>query len=254
MLQWAAVVSHLDPFRLTEEIAMNRNMKIKKCLALAGLLAAVLATARAATADKLGPKANLPIAPGPFKPTWESLKQYECPEWFRDAKFGIWAHWSAQCVPEDGDWYARGVYEQGSGHYKYHVEHYGHPSKVGFKDICNLWKAEKWDPEKLIQLYKRAGAKYFVALANHHCNFSLGWPDKSLTIHALAKGSPLVAGDVAEVRLLGHDGKLDFSRSEDGLTINLPEKKPCDYAVAFKITGLKPVPGAEPAGFNAEGH
>jgi hypothetical protein len=63
------------------------------------------------------------------------------------------------------------MYTQGSGQNKFHVQTYGHPSKVGFKDICNLWKAEKWDPEKLIALYRRAGAKYFVALANHHCNF-----------------------------------------------------------------------------------
>ena len=517
---------------------MNRNVKIMTCLALAGLLAAILVTARAATAaEKLGAAANLPIAAGPFRPTWESLQQYKCPEWFRDAKFGIWAHWSAQCQPEDGDWYARGIYEEDNSHYKYHVAHYGHPSQVGFKDICNLWKAEKWEPEKLIRLYKRAGAKYFVALANHHCNFDcwdskyqpwnsvnigpkkdivgawakaarqsglrfgvtvhcarswdwydvahgadkhgplkgvpydgilrkadgqgtwwegydpadlygpqgaartaearqayidkwfnrtrdlidkydpdllyfddgmnplgeagmnifahfynaniprhggkleavlntkgmperllpclihdfergrsnrvekypwqtdtcigewhyrrgivyrsvkevvtelvdivskngnlllnipvrgdgtldeqevkfldgvtqwmdvngegifgtrpftiygaanvrfttkgdtlyafyLGWPNKPLAIHALAKGSPLVTGEVAEVRLLGHDAKLDFSRTEDGLTIALPEKKPCDYAVAFKISGLKAVPGVAPAAFS----
>jgi len=51
-----------------------------------------------------------------FSPTWDSLKRYEVPAWFRDAKFGIWAHWSAQCVPEEGDWYARGMYEEGGGH------------------------------------------------------------------------------------------------------------------------------------------
>jgi alpha-L-fucosidase len=148
-------------------------------LGLAWALSCVAGSALAAEgeAKKESPWTDLEIAPGPFKPDWESLKQYQCPEWFRDAKFGIWAHWTAQCVPEDGDWYARGMYEQGSGHYKYHVEHYGHPSKFGFKDICNLWKAEKWDPEKLIQLYKRAGAKYFVALANHHCNFDC-WDSK----------------------------------------------------------------------------
>ena len=109
---------------------------------------------------------------GPFQPTWESLApNYQCPEWFRDAKFGIWAHWSAQCVPEEGDWYARNMYIQGTKDYDYHVAHYGHPSKFGFMEIDNLWKAEKWDPEKLMALYKRAGAKYFVALANHHDNF-----------------------------------------------------------------------------------
>ena len=112
------------------------------------------------------------IVPGAFQPTWESLaKNYQCPEWFRDAKFGIWAHWSAQCVPEQGDWYARNMYTQDSRQNKYHVEHYGHPSKFGFMELDNLWKAEKWDPEKLMQLYQQAGAKYFVALANHHDNF-----------------------------------------------------------------------------------
>ena len=109
--------------------------------------------------------------PAPFEPSWNSLKQYHCPDWFRDAKFGIWAHWSAQCVPEQGDWYASMMYQQGERRYRFHLEHYGHPSKVGFKDIDQRWRAERWDPEKLMSLYQRAGAKYFVALANHHDNF-----------------------------------------------------------------------------------
>ena len=116
-----------------------------------------------------GPKRR--IAEGPFQPEWESLKQYKAPEWFRDAKFGIWAHWTAQCVPEQGDWYARQMYIQGHPQYRYHVEHYGHPSKFGFLEIDHLWKAEKWEPEMLIDLYVKAGAHYFVALANHHDNF-----------------------------------------------------------------------------------
>ena len=111
------------------------------------------------------------MATGKFQPAWESLKQYQTPEWFRDAKFGIWAHWGPQCQPEDGDWYARGMYEEGSGQYKFHVAQYGHPSKFGFKDVIHEWKAENWDPEKLMALYKRAGAQYFFALANHHDNF-----------------------------------------------------------------------------------
>ena len=106
-----------------------------------------------------------------FDPNWDSLSNYEVPEWYRDAKLGFWAHWSPQCVPEMGDWYARNMYSQGHPHYQYHLEHYGHPSKFGYKDICNLWKAENWDPEALIARYKRAGAKYFTALGNHHCNF-----------------------------------------------------------------------------------
>ena len=116
---------------------------------------------------------NPGIAPGPFQPTWDSLAQYQVPEWFRDAKFGLWAHWGPQCQPERGDWYARGMYQEGSDQYKYHLEKYGHPSKFGFKDVINEWKAENWNPQELVGLYKKAGAKYFMALANHHDNFDL---------------------------------------------------------------------------------
>ena len=122
-------------------------------------------------------KVNLPIAAGPFKPTMESLTQYKYPKWFRDAKFGIWAHWGPQSVPMEGDWYARQMYEEGSGDYKDHLARYGHPSKFGYKDIIPLWKAEKWDPDRLMALYKAAGAKYFVSMGSHHDNFFL-WKSK----------------------------------------------------------------------------
>jgi alpha-L-fucosidase len=114
---------------------------------------------------------------GPFSPTDESLKGYSCPDWFRDAKFGIWAHWGPQAVPRQGDWYARRMYEPDDPAYKYHVEHYGHPSQFGYKDIIPLWKAEKWDPDKLMALYRKAGAKYFVSMGSHHDNFFL-WNSK----------------------------------------------------------------------------
>lgn len=111
------------------------------------------------------------MAPGPFRPDWDSLKQYQVPDWFRDAKFGIWAHWGPQCAPEQGDWYARSMYIEGSHDYKFHVGKYGHPSKAGFKEVIREWKAERWDPDQLLSLYRRAGAQYFMALANHHDNF-----------------------------------------------------------------------------------
>jgi alpha-L-fucosidase len=116
-------------------------------------------------------------APKSFQPTWESLKQYQCPEWFRDAKFGIWAHWGPQCVPEQGDWYARNMYIEGSPQYQWHAAHYGHPSKFGYKDIVQLWKAEKFDPENLLRRYRAAGAKYFVSMGVHHDNFDI-WNSK----------------------------------------------------------------------------
>jgi len=118
-----------------------------------------------------------PIAPGKFEPTWQSLSQYKVPDWYRNAKFGIWAHWGPQCQPEQGDWYARGMYEEGSAYNKWHVQNYGHPSKAGFKEVINDWKAQNWDPEKLVALYKRAGAQYFFAMANHHDNLDM-WDSK----------------------------------------------------------------------------
>lgn len=112
------------------------------------------------------------VEKGPFQPAWESLAAgHTIPDWYRDAKFGIWAHWGPQCQPAMGDWYAQRMYQFGGGIYKFHVENYGHPSVFGFKDVINTWKAENWDPAHLLSLYKRAGAKYFVALANHHDNF-----------------------------------------------------------------------------------
>ena len=155
-------------------------------MAKRNILAAVLAAScffPIGSAKALSPSPDdEPMTPGRFEPSWDSLKQHEAPQWFRDAKFGIWAHWDAQCVPECGDWYARWLYgvqplldkweiRGATKDYAYQIAHYGHPSKIGFKDIDRLWKAEHWDPDALIALYKQAGAQYFVALANHSDNF-----------------------------------------------------------------------------------
>ncbi|KQS51497.1 MULTISPECIES: alpha-L-fucosidase [unclassified Sphingomonas] len=118
-----------------------------------------------------GSRAASSAAAAPFTADWNSLTQgYRAPDWYRDAKFGIWAHWSAQCVPEEGDWYARNMYLQGSRANKAHVAKYGHPSDVGYLEVVGKWHAEKWQPERLLDLYVAAGAKYFVALAGHHDN------------------------------------------------------------------------------------
>ncbi|HTB12714.1 MAG TPA: alpha-L-fucosidase [Bryobacteraceae bacterium] len=132
---------------------------------------------------------DLEIAKGPFQGTRESLKAYRTPEWFRDAKFGIWAHWGPQSQPEAGDWYARNMYMEGSAQYKFHLEHYGHPSKVGFKDVIPWFKAEKWDPEHLMDLYAKAGAKYFVSMGVHHDNFDM-WNSRYQTRWNAAKAGP----------------------------------------------------------------
>jgi alpha-L-fucosidase len=140
---------------------------------LGAAIPAIALSPYARAADALTHTGTGTIAAGPFAPTWDSLAKYQTPDWFRNAKFGIWAHWGPQCEAEHGDWYARGLYEEGSDHYRYHVEKYGHPSKFGFKDVIQQWKAERWDPNALLALYKKAGAKYFMALANHHDNFDL---------------------------------------------------------------------------------
>ncbi len=164
----------------------------------AAALAAVLAHAPS-------PALDLPaIAKGPFTANWTSLAKYETPEWFRDAKFGIWAHWGAQCEPEHGDWYARSMYIPGSADYKSHLVEYGHPSKVGFKDVIHQWKAARFDPDSLLAFYKDNGAKYFMALANHHDNFdnfnSQYQPWNSV---ALGPQKDLIGGWSAAARKLG---------------------------------------------------
>jgi len=112
------------------------------------------------------------IEEGPFEPSWTSLSgNYKAPEWFADAKLGIWAHWGLQCVPEKGDWYARSMYQQGESRYQSHLETYGHPTEHGMIDFIPMWKAEKFDADALVNLYKEVGARYFVCMANHHDNF-----------------------------------------------------------------------------------
>jgi alpha-L-fucosidase len=121
---------------------------------------------------------SLPIAKGSFTADWKELSRtYTVPEWWRDAKFGAWAHWDPQSMPEQGDWYARGMYMEGNRQYEYHLKHFGHPSEYGYKDIANNWKIDKWNPEELMNLYVEMGARYFMAMGVHHDNFDC-WDSK----------------------------------------------------------------------------
>jgi alpha-L-fucosidase len=139
-----------------------------------------------------------------FEPTWASLAQYRTPDWFRDAKFGMWAHWGPQCVPEYGDWYARNMYIPGQRQYVAHLARYGHPSKSGFKDIIRQWRAEEWRPDDLVALYKGAGAQYFMALANHHDNMDL-WDSTHQPWNSVRVGpkKDLIAGWARATRRAG---------------------------------------------------
>lgn len=121
--------------------------------------------------------AAINVTPGRFVGTRASLRAYTIPDWFADAKFGIWSHWGPQSAVGDGDWYARNMYIQGSPQNIYHVQRFGPPSKVGYKDLIHLFTADKWDPDALMDLYVKAGAKYFFSMGVHHDNFDL-WNSK----------------------------------------------------------------------------
>ena len=136
--------------------------------------------------DDLGLKPdiwNLPRfvpARGHFTPDWKSLAEHQTPEWFREAKFGIWNHFTPEVVAEQGDWYYVGMYNSPDGAKWQHddfIKRFGHPSEKGFIDFLDLWKCKAWDPARLMKLCAKAGAKYFVELANHHDNFD-NWNSK----------------------------------------------------------------------------
>ncbi|MGB8492360.1 MAG: alpha-L-fucosidase [Bacteroidales bacterium] len=118
---------------------------------------------------------NLPpltVTPGPYQADWKELSRlYTVPDWWREAKFGAWAHWDPQSMPEQGDWYARGMYIQGNRQYEYNLMNFGHPSEYGYKDICHNWVTDRWNPEQLMDLFIEMGARYFIAMGVHHDNF-----------------------------------------------------------------------------------
>ncbi|HYO09274.1 MAG TPA: alpha-L-fucosidase [Tepidisphaeraceae bacterium] len=173
---------------------MNFSRRQAMRLAAGGALAGLAArlTSAGAMAQTTSPATTQsdwtpPVAEGPFTEALDSLKTYKVPDWFRDAKFGIWSHWGPQAVPRQGDWYARNMYLDNHRHYRHHLRTYGHPSKHGYKDIIPLWKAEKWDPEALMSAYAKAGAKYFVSMGVHHDNFDL-WDSKHHEWNAVKMG------------------------------------------------------------------
>jgi len=156
----------------------RRKFLQTSALAAGATLTAPLWPSRArAAAANLSSGTPPQIPPGLFAASRESMKSYVVPEWYRDAKFGIFAHWGPQSAAEYGDWYARRMYIEGEAQYKHHLEHYGHPSKTGFAGVINSWKADKFDAEYLMGLYKKAGANYFVSMGVHHDNFDL-WNSK----------------------------------------------------------------------------
>ena len=111
---------------------------------------------------------------GPFRPDWNSLSQYKVPDWYRDAKFGIFIHWGVYSVPAFGsEWYPREMYLQGSEVNQHHVSTYGPLTKFGYKDFIPMFKAQKYDPQAWAQLFKESGARYVVPVFEHHDGFQM---------------------------------------------------------------------------------
>ena len=163
-----------------------------------------------------------PVPAGPFKATWESLETYKVPEWYKDAKFGIFIHWGVYSVPAFGsEWYPRQMYQQGSGEFKHHVETYGPQSKFGYKDFIPMFKAEKFDAKQWADLFKKAGAKYVVPVAEHHDGFAMY--NSSLTKWCAGKMGPKrdIIGELAKaVRADGMIFGLSSHRAEHWWFLN----------------------------------
>jgi alpha-L-fucosidase len=146
----------------------------------------------------------------PYEPNWESLQAYTVPEWFMDAKLGVFIHWGVYAVPAfDNEWYPRFMYRdeasrKGPNYFQRHTERYGHPGTFGYKDFIPLFKAEKWDPAAWVDLFSRAGARYIVPVAEHHDGFPMY--DCSFTNWNAAQMGPcrdVVAELAAETRKAG---------------------------------------------------
>lgn len=128
------------------------------------------------------------VPEGPFEPTWESLERYRIPEWYQNAKFGIFIHWGVYSVPAfSSEWYPRNMYRQGSKEFEHHVATYGPHTEFGYKDFIPLFTAEKFDANQWAELFAAAGAKYVVPVAEHHDGFPM-YETKLSKWHAAAMG------------------------------------------------------------------
>jgi alpha-L-fucosidase len=167
---------------------------------------------------------------GPFRPDWESLQKYEAPEWYKDAKFGIFIHWGLYSVPAFGnEWYPRSMYSEHSEEYKHHVATYGPPDKFGYKEFIPMFKAEHYDPAAWADLFKKAGAKYVVPVAEHHDGFAMY--DSGVSDWTAAKMGPRrdLIGDLGKaVRAAGLHFGVSSHRVEHNFFLGVARTIPSD--------------------------
>ena len=167
---------------------------------------------------------------GPFRPDWESLQKYQAPDWYKDAKFGIFIHWGVYSVPAFGnEWYPRNMYRKDSDEYKHHIATYGPQDKFGYKDFIPMFKAEHFDPAAWARLFKESGAKYVVPVAEHHDGFAMY--DSGLSDWTAAKMGPKrdIVGDLAKaVRAEGLHFGASTHRVEHNFFLGVGRTIPSD--------------------------
>ena len=165
-----------------------------------------------------------------YIPTWKSLKEYTTPDWFRDAKFGIFIHWGVYSVPAFGnEWYPRNMYLQGSSEHQYHTQTFGPHTEFGYKDFIPQFRAENFDSQAWAELFREAGAKYVVPVAEHHDGFAMY--DCSFSNWNAVKMGPMrdVIGELAKaVRDAGMIFGLSSHRAENWWYFNGGRKFPSD--------------------------
>ena len=114
------------------------------------------------------------IESGPYTDSWQSLCKHKTPEWYKNAKFGIFIHWGIYSVPAFGnEWYSREMYDKSKPAYRHHRKKYGNQKDFGYKDFIPMFKAENFNPEKWAELFKNSGAKYVMPVAEHHDGFAM---------------------------------------------------------------------------------
>ena len=191
---------------------------------------------------------------GPFTADWDSLGAYRVPEWYRDAKFGIFIHWGVFSVPAfDSEWYPRNMYVQGSAVFKHHAETYGPQAKFGYKDFVSMFRAEHFDPDAWVDLFARAGARYVVPVAEHCDGFAMYNSDVDPWNAAKMGPKRDVVGELAAAtRKRGLHFGASSHRAEHwwwydgGMTFDSDVRDP-QYAVLYGPAQPETLPGDDPA-------
>ncbi|MHC4645943.1 MAG: alpha-L-fucosidase [Planctomycetota bacterium] len=192
----------LETFKAPPSLNIRREKKMR--VKLAEMLMLAVTTAAISCPPALGDSRHA-AGSQQYEPTWESLKKYKAPKWYRDAKFGIFIHWGVYAVPAKGsEWYPRQMYQQKEPTYHHHRSVWGDQSEFGYKDFIPMFKAQRWNPNEWVELFGKAGARFVVPVAEHHDGFAMY--DSTHTKFNSVRMGPMrdVLGELAEaVRAAG---------------------------------------------------